>query len=423
MSALHVDSVQPTPFLQRNDDDSLSQFVRVRLGVDTAAAGAELTIHADRSELVRTVVDLEPGTTEHELLLPEQAWGHDVKFTVSVSGTLSDHIVNAWPTPRKWRVHIVQLSHHDVGYTDLASHVLPQHVAFLDRVIDMADATTDWPVDSQFRMVIEGTWSLWQFLRTTPPSRAARMLDLLRSGQVEVGILFGNMTTELCGHETLVRCVAHASALRRQHGIPLVSAEHNDIPGFSWGLSEVLADCGVRIFCPGLPQYYRWGSLPSPSFWNESGIFGYNDMPGAFWWETPSGRRILFWCNNQGCGGDHRPGLPGLSGRLQYLADNGYPYDLLRWPVKGGARDNSPYIDGFVKTIRKWNASWAYPKLISSTNAMFAAEFAETIREQQLPVLRGELPGQDYPVGATSTASKSYVARPRPSTAPTVSPA
>jgi hypothetical protein len=237
------------------------------------------------------------------------------------------------------------------------------------------------------------------------------MLKLIRAGQVEVTALFGNMTTELCGGEILARCVYPLSRLRRDYRIPIVSAEHNDVPGFSWGLSQVLAETGVRIFCPGLPHYYAWGGGGRPSFWDEKIIFGYQGMPGLFWWQTPAGKRVLFWSNNQGCGGDCHGNLPGLAERLQALGEKGYLYNILRWPVGGGARDNSPYIADYAGTIRDWNRRWAYPHLVSSTNARFLADLSRRVDFSALPVWRGDVPGQDYPVGATSTAAATAVNR------------
>ena len=78
--------------------------------------------------------------------------------------------------------------------------------------------------------------------------------------------------------------------------------------------------------------------------------------------------------------------------------------------MSGAARDNPPYVVDYAYTIRDWNARWAYPRLICSTNAAFWADLAPQLPED-LPVFRGELPGQDYPVGAMSTAAATGVNR------------
>ena len=351
------------------------------------------------------------GQTTVSFDIPELDRARTIEFRiVDRSGHGEPHSCLIHPA-RKWTVHVVQLSHHDAGYTDLSSRVLDDHCRWLDDALEYAASTKSFPDDSRFRMVIEQGWSLFTWLDRTSNAKKERMIELLQTGDVELTALFGNMITEICGHEELIRTLYPAFELGRRYGIPIVSAEHNDIPGFSWGLSRILADSGVRIFCPGIPRYYDWGGddLQLQSYWDDRAIFDHNG-PGAFWWQTPTGKRILFWCNNSGCGGDSRGGMPGLALRLEELESEGWPYSIIRWPVSGGARDNSPYADDYAETIRAWNDTWTYPHLISSTNAKFYADFSRDL-PKDLPVFEGELPGQDYPVGATSTAHPTGVNR------------
>lgn len=405
---VEITALAPTPLLRRAGA-SVRQIARISVRHAGAAGAATVSILARGQEVV-TPVTLPSGESTFDVELAEVTAPCEVTAVLLLDGKPAACLTTPWQPPKRWDVHVVQLSHHDVGYTDLASHVLEEHDRWLDAVIDMAEATRTFPVEARFRLVIEQAWSIDHYLRHAPPARAIAMQELLRGGDVELTALFGNITTELCGHETLARSVYHAFRLKRDYGIPIVSAEHNDIPGFSWGLSEVLTAAGIRIFCPGLPHYYNWGYPDATTFWDEQAIFGTAKMPGAFWWEAPSGKRILFWCNNTGCGGDSHPELPGLTERLQQLADAGYPYPVLRWPVQGGARDNSPYIDGYARTIRAWNERWISPRLISSTNADFYRQLLPCL-PADLPVWRGELPGQDYPVGASSTAAATAVNR------------
>jgi len=345
------------------------------------------------------------GESWHDLFIPDERSTDEVAVQILSASGAGGLQVQPIARPRRWMVHVVQLSHHDVGYTSLPSRVFAEHDRWLDEAIGMAGDTRRYPEEARFRLVIEQAWSVAHALQRSPERRRARLLGLMRRGDFELTALYGNLTTELCGHETLVRALYPAFRLRREHGIPIVSAEHNDIPGFAWGLSEVLCGAGVRLFCPGLPLYYGWGGANLPSFWDEQAVFGRRGLPGAFWWESPSGQRLLFWCNNRGCGGDCRGDLPGLAARLLELEGQGYPHDVLRWPVSGGARDNSPYIGAYADTIRDWNRAWAWPRLVCSTNARFLVDFAGRCDLAALPVHRGDVPGQDYPVGATSTAA------------------
>ena len=400
--------ITPTPFLCAGSG-GLRQIARVTIRHEGPAGAGSLRLTA-QGHAMTADIPVARGESVVEGGVMEVTAPCELSCELFICGTLTDRKCVPWQPPRRWVVHVVQLSHHDVGYTDLAAHVIPEHDRWLDAVIDLAVATREFPEEAKFRAVVEQAWSIDHFLHNARHERAAAMLELLRCGDIELTALFGNMVTELCGHETLARCVYHAFRLKRDYGIPIISAEHNDIPGFSWGLSQVLTEAGVRIFCPGLPKYYAWGHPGASSFWDEAAIFGAEGMPGAFWWEAPTGKRILFWSNNQGCGGGCRADLPGLAARLQQLAGGGYPYTVLRWPVSGGARDNSPYIDGYAQTIRAWNSRWAYPRLVSSTNARFYRDLLPQL-PSALPVFRGELPGQDYPVGTTSTAAATGVNR------------
>ena len=402
--------IKQTVFL-RPGDGGLEQLVRVAVSnPGSAPVAAAAVVEVGGRTRRAPLGEVAAGESTHEVFLDEPAASVDAVFALEVAGEVVARKTVKLTPPRHWKVHVVHLSHHDAGYTDLASHAVAEHDLWLDRVIDIAAATRDFPEEARFRIVVEQAWSIDHFLNHAPPERAAAMVKLLQAGDVEVTALFGNMTSELCDHEALARCTYHAFRLARRYGLEIVSAEHNDVPGFAWGLAEVLAGTGVKIFCPGLPLYWQWSGQGFPGFWDEQAIFGAKGVPGAFWWEAPSGKRVLLWCNNWGCGGDIRPSLPSLAGRLAEFEQKGYAHDVIRWPVGGGGRDNAPYIEGYAHTVRDWNATWAWPHLELSTNARFYDEFIGAAGED-LPTHRGDLPGQDYPVGATSTAAATAVNR------------
>jgi hypothetical protein len=428
-----ISKVTPTLFLKKDGGILLKQLIKIQISNrNPEPVEGELSLKFGGQEILQKLPAISIGDSEIEAFIPEPKTEMEIEASltldddclVSKKEMQSRHAkaVNSngnlkrrdrksatasvvISPPRHWRVHVVQLSHHDLGYTGLPSNVLSKHARYLDQAIDMAEATATFPDDAKFRIVIEQAWSVDYFLKHAKSERAEKMIRLMKSGQFELTALFGNMTTELCGHESLIRTLYPSFRLKREYGIPIVSAEHNDITGISWGLCRVLCDAGVKIFCPGIPLYYNWAETQYQSFWNQEAVFGFGKpgVPGAFWWEAADGKRILFWCNNKGCGGSADLKFPGLMDALEGANEVGYPGNVMRWPVHGGGRDNSPYIIGFAEAIRKWNETWEYPKLISSTNARFYAEFAKSDLAN-LPIQRGELPGQDYPVGAMSTA-------------------
>ena len=401
MAECFIKSISPSIYLKKGAK-ALEQMIRIVVSSPANFNGAEVTAEYGNVCIGRQKYDLLDGENTLEFFIEESRETRNILFKLNYGESRSANCEIAVAPPKHWVVHVVQLSHHDIGYTDLASNVIKEQARNLTEAIAHAEQTELYPDDAKFRLVIEQTWSLDGFFRNASEKDIDKMIGLLQNGRFELTALYGNMISEICGHESLIRTAYQSAKLSRNYGIPVISAEHNDVPGISWGLSEVLANSGVKLICPGLPLYYGWGNMRFRSFWNAEEIFGYN-APGAFWWETPTGKQVLFWCNNQGCGGGSHGALPQLERDLERIDENGYPYSVIRFPVGGGYRDNSPYIKGYADTILKWNEKWAYPRLICSTNAKFYEDFIKAVPDN-LPVWRGELPGQDYPSGATSTA-------------------
>ncbi len=407
-----IEHVAPTVFLRAAGGGRLEQLVRVTIDSNAAVAGVTVVAVAAGREVATTLAQVPAGRSEHEAFAPAIDVAGELRLQLRIGDRVLASKAAAWGAPRHWTVHLTHVSHHDAGYTDLFSNVLREHDRFLASAIEFADATRDEPDESQFRLVVEQAWSILHFLDHAPAAQVKRMEALLKSGHIELTAWFGNMVSHLCGHETLIRALYPAYALRQRLGIDIISAEHNDVPGMSWGMAEAMIDAGVKVFLPDLPHYWDWGDLGFRGFWDAEAIFGHGGpaVPEVAWWQAPSGRRLLMWLSNEAAAKDHRSWLPQLAPRLQELTDQDWPFDVFRCHARGGARDNAPYCIDYTRTVREWNQRWAFPRLICSTNARFYHDLVKQLPDE-LPVLRGELPDQDYPVGATSTAKGTAINR------------
>jgi len=87
---------------------------------------------------------------------------------------------------RKWDVFVVHHSHLDIGYTDLKGTVLRQHLAYLDRVLELALLTDDWPEDARFRWNVESLLPLQRWLATRPSAAREQMSERIRAKRIEV---------------------------------------------------------------------------------------------------------------------------------------------------------------------------------------------------------------------------------------------
>jgi hypothetical protein len=353
------------------------------------------------------------GTSRHGVYLADIRDTVPVRIALLADGKVSDEREFEWRPQRHWEVHLVHYSHHDWGYTDLPSSVMQEFDGFMDRILEWCRETEGWPYESRFRCVVEQAWSLVHYVENRAPEKLRQLARYIRKGQIEVTALYANEITELCGHEEMIRLLYPAFGLRRRWGFEIVSANHNDIPGFSWGLATVLRGAGVRYFAAGIPLwYFGRGDQRVHPLWDRHAVLDL-EVPGAVWWEGPDGAKVLFWYDLHG--GEWQPGnynqvLQELPALLEQAAERGYPYDVIRYTVRGGHRDNAPLDIRYAYIAREWNSRWAYPRLINSTNSIFFRQF-ERQWGGSLKTVRGEAPGTDYPAAATCTPKETGLNR------------
>lgn len=385
------------------ETDGLRQGFDLTLNNTGPAADADLKVKWSGGECCAPLGRLPKGESEMRVYLPDVRQAGKITLSAGGGSLSIDH-----KPQRHWTVHIIQFAHHDLGYTDLPSGVLREMATFLDDALRFCAETDCFPDDSKFRYTIEQGWSLLYWMEHRPPQMREEMMRRIREGRIEVNAFVGNETTELLGPEEMVRMMYPLFELKRRYGIPICTAEHNDIPGISWGVAAAMAGAGIRYFAPGLPDYFRWGEQYH-TFWDED-LIAPDWKPVAFWWEAPDGDKTLFWYHRQGAGGTVDVSLGDLPGYLEQLEERDYPYNVLRYIVRGGDRDNSNTRVEFAYTCREWNSRWAYPRFVPSLNSRFFPELEKQLSEDT-PVYRGELPGTDYSVAACCTAYPSSLNR------------
>lgn len=420
MSMKITEASQTVFFVQR--DGNLQQLVRLSIACEGQARDAVVEAQAG-GQRIRTVIgSVVPGESVYEAYIPDLEQPSRVDFRLLIGEELEDRFPVDFQPTKHWQVHVIHYSHHDIGYTDLPTHVLAEYSQFYESVLQYCRATEDFPEEAKFRYTAEEACTLLNYLQNAEADNAAELISYLKSGRIEVTALFGNQTTELCGHEQIIRALYPALRLRREHGVQVCSAMLNDIPGASWALASVLPRAGIRHLFVGIPAWYFGKKLSDRrlastdyevhSLWDESRVLNL-ETQGAFRWEGPDGHQVVFWYDVHGSGDelqlwDYQQTLGDVTEKLRRLENSDYPYDFARYTVRGG-RDNSPPLLDTSYVIRQWNSRWAYPKLIFSTNYGFIKQLDS--QGVELPVLRGELPNTDYTIGALAAAKETGVNR------------
>lgn len=309
---------------------------------------------------------------------------------------------------RRWTVFVVQHSHIDIGYTEKQEITADQHAQFLSQAVRLALAPEQKTRDeaTRFKFTCEGFWQVEQFLAKASSKERRDFIRALKSGVMELTACRLHYT-ELLDQDLLRRSAQYAVDFARKEGIPLRVAMECDINGLSWGMADVLADAGVRWLSMNINPHH--GGYP----------FGKPLVP--FYWESPSGKRLLAWCgmayhkaNLFGLMGgqtpDGDPGVPGfklpgtntvidvqdisfaerkLLPLLEWLESSGYPYDFLPLMGSGLYTDNSPPGAQYCRILQQWNAKHGQTVQVRSATQV---EFFEHLERnaRNLPVHRGE---------------------------------
>lgn len=149
---IRIKSVTPTVFFRQNGG-MLEQRIMVTLSNDGELADASLRVNLPGLPEQWVALSVPAVESEHEIYIPEILNSCSAGFTIEMGGRQLSRYETELDPQRKWTVHVVQLSHHDPGYTDLPSIVLEQHDQWLDEAVDMAERTDAFPDDAKFSLV------------------------------------------------------------------------------------------------------------------------------------------------------------------------------------------------------------------------------------------------------------------------------
>ncbi len=267
--------------------------------------------------------------------------------------------------PRKWTVYLTQHTHTDIGYTRPQTEILPEHLRYIDYALDYCDLTDGLPDDARFRWTCETSWAVRQYLNDRPAAQIARLKQRVREGRIEITGLLLNMS-EIATENSLAALVRPVRDITEQFGIPVRTAMQDDVNGIGWCLADYLNGMGIRYVNMGINK--TRSLLPF-------------DKPTCFWWESPSGKRVLayrsdhymtanFWGVEKG---DPNRIRPHVADYLTSLEQRHYPFDRVGVQFSGYFTDNSPPSTAACNLVKVWNEKYVWPHLRLSTVQEFPA--------------------------------------------------
>lgn len=269
---------------------------------------------------------------------------------------------------REWTVYMVQHAHTDIGYTRPQSEILPEHLRFIDYALDYCDQTDSLPDDARFRWTCEASWPVWQYLKERPAAQIARLKRRIREGRIEVTGMMFNMS-ELPDENTYVSFLEPIRKFQ-QMGIHVVTGMQDDVNGVAWCLVDYFHNLGIK--------YLTMGENPDRALRPF-------DIPTSFWWQAPSGNRLLVYRADHYMTGNfmgiERGSLtivePRMFEYLQHLEEERYPFDRVAVQYSGYYTDNSPPSTAGCRVIEAWNKKYLWPHLRSATDHEFPSYVAQ----------------------------------------------
>lgn len=293
-----------------------------------------------------------------------------------------------------WLIHH---SHTDIGFTHPQPIVFELHRRFIDETLDLIDRTDGLPDDARFRWTCESSGIAWQWWTQASKGQRARFLAAVQAGRLDVAAFRWNLTP-LADHAVFAEQLREAEFLRAE-GIPIRSAMQSDINGLPWGTVRLLLDHGIDGFSMAINEHF--GRAVSP-------------RPGAFWWESPDGQRLLTYNGPHYHSTPNRAMLIGgdssveasqaaVAAYLEKLDAYGYPLPVLGLqPTNIYFSDNDAPDVNLPGFVQRWNESGSAIRMRLAT----LTQYFDRVRQlslDSLPVQRGDWTDW-WNFGAGSTA-------------------
>jgi len=354
-------------------------------GLDTAGLSnvtLRLSSKAWKEAVIQTIASLPEGKQTVDIIVPQVTNAIEVAVRLETASGRQDHGPFVVRPPRRWTVYLTQHTHTDIGYTRPQTEILPEHLRYIDYALDYCDLTDGYPDDARFRWTCETAWAVREYFLGRPAQQLERLKRRVAEGRIEICGLLLNMS-EISGEGSLAALVRPVRALRAA-GLPVVTAMQNDVNGAGWCLVDYFADLGIRYLTMGINQ--TRSILPF-------------DKPTVFWWESPSGKRVLasrpdhyhlgnMWRIHQGTLNTFKSGLTKY---LLSLEERRYPFDRVGVQFSGYHTDNSPPSTVACDVVRAWNEQFAWPRLRLSVAQEFLV-YVEKEHAADLPVHRQAWP-------------------------------
>ena len=376
-------SLAVSPLLPKTAEGERNVLIATIDSAGLSNVTVRVTSQAWPAPKTKTLARLVPGKQTVDFEVPLLSAATSVAVRLETSAEQREFGPFTLQPPRRWTVYLAQHTHTDIGYTRPQTEILPEHLRYIDYALDYCDLTDSYPEDARFRWTCETSWAVREYLKGRPAAQLERLKKRVAEGRIEICALMLNMS-EIATESSLAALLRPLREMKADFGFSIHTAMQNDVNGAGWCLVDYFSDSGIRYLTMGINK--TRSILPF-------------DKPTTFWWESPSGKRVLayradhyhlgnMWKIHEG---DVEKFRPYLEKYLLSVAQRGYPFDRISVQFSGYHADNSPPAVIECDLVKAWNEKFAWPRLRLSTSQEFLA-YVEKEHSAELPVHRQAWP-------------------------------
>jgi hypothetical protein len=376
--------------------------IYIELGRAVAATALTLTLH-DRQREDRVSIAI-PATQFGHIQATFDLFDGDGPVEYSLQGIINGAAFNqtgVLSRRRKWKVYLTPHAHTDIGYTHRQWEVAERLCRNIDAALDMLE--NDQPLVEHreqlpaarqsassiqhppaFAYHLDSSWALETYLATRGKRGRRRLIEQVRAGRVGIPSMYVDLLTQYAGLEDLIRNNEFSESFLRPAGLAADFASIVDVASLSGALPTLLAGAGVRYLVHANNQ--------------DRGPFRLNGglhRLSPFYWQGAGGGRVLVWLSKMYCELRKVCGSPpvlssaerGLELWLdEYERADYAPDAVMLYGQEADNTDIDPQPAGFV---RRWNATYAYPRLIACDVSEFF-NYVESGFGEQLKTVKGD---------------------------------
>lgn len=324
-----------------------------------------------------------PAVAFGHLRLPFEAPDGEGPVSYTLAGTIDGEEIchgGEFARCRKWKVFVTPHAHTDIGYTHRQWEVAERLCRNVDSALDILADSPSLP----FAYHLDSTWALETYVATRGANRQQMLLAQIRAGRIGIPHSYVDLLSQFAALEDLIRNGEWTDAFLRPAGLGSDFTTVVDVASLTGSLPALLAGSGVRYLVHADNQ--------------DRGPFrllGRLHHASPYYWEGTNGGRVLVWLAKMYCELRKVCGSPpvpdaaarGLDMWLEEYERPDYRPDAVL--LYGQEADNTDLDRQPAEFIRRWNETYAYPRLIPSAVGDFF-RYVEERFASSFPTVRGD---------------------------------